>query len=398
MYDTPRTASITAAVSTQVFVLNRTDLHSVMRKYKQEGQQILTISRQRLNKCVLNDLIRKVPMFKFCKSDDFISKIVDCLVPRGYAAGDLIVEEGNGGDEMYFVSRGELHVTVGGVVINRMQDGDFFGEIALIFDTPRTATITAATKTQVFVLHRKQFASVRVLYVDDSHIIHHTALSRLRLYTLTDLIRKVPMFNSCRDSVLIKDISEMLLPKTFIEGEKIISEGEGGDEMYFVSRGRLQVIIDGKIVHKLTDGDFFGEVSLVFDAPRTASIVAETKGSLFVLKKSSFQSVTSAYPEETSYIRTCALTRFHDIYLTMIKKVPLFSNVMMGNNLFVTSLIELLKPARHSQGTYVVREGEGGSEMYFILRGQLALTIGDQYIGLCLCLLFNADNLMRTLK
>ena len=92
---------------------------------------------------MLQDLVKKVPIFKKCENDEFLSKVVQLLEPMQYLEGEVIMAEGDAGDSMYFVSQGELQVSAVGRNVGTLKDGDFFGEIALIFDTPRTATITS---------------------------------------------------------------------------------------------------------------------------------------------------------------------------------------------------------------------------------------------------------------
>ena len=73
-------------------------------------------------------------------------------------AGKVLAREGEIGQEFFVIVDGEVSVTRDGEEINRLGPGDFFGEIALIWDSPRrTATVTAATPVSFFVLTRQAF-------------------------------------------------------------------------------------------------------------------------------------------------------------------------------------------------------------------------------------------------
>ena len=73
-------------------------------------------------------------------------------------AGKVLAREGEIGQEFFVIVDGEVSVTRDGEEINRLGPGDFFGEIALIWDSPRrTATVTAATPVRFFVLTRQAF-------------------------------------------------------------------------------------------------------------------------------------------------------------------------------------------------------------------------------------------------
>lgn len=79
------------------------------------------------------------------------------LVPLRVDAGSMIVREGDAGDRFYIVAEGALHVSQGGVALAGLGPGDSFGEIALLRDTARTATVTASTAAVLYALDREDF-------------------------------------------------------------------------------------------------------------------------------------------------------------------------------------------------------------------------------------------------
>jgi MFS family permease len=79
------------------------------------------------------------------------------LVPLRLDAGTVIIREGDAGDRFYIVAEGRIEVTQDGVTISELDAGDYFGEIALIRDVPRTATVTTRTATILYALDRDDF-------------------------------------------------------------------------------------------------------------------------------------------------------------------------------------------------------------------------------------------------
>ena len=73
-------------------------------------------------------------------------------------AGEIVISAGDPGDRFYLVGDGELEIDAGGTVATARR-GDYFGEIALLRDVPRTATVTATTETELFGLSRDDFLS-----------------------------------------------------------------------------------------------------------------------------------------------------------------------------------------------------------------------------------------------
>jgi len=109
-------------------------------------------------------VISKVPLFTGLK-DRQLQRLADRMVERKFAAGDIIVEQGQGGEGFYIVTEGKADATRSRadgekVVVNTFGPRDFFGELALLDDTGlRTASIIAAQPTTCLILTRWDFLS-----------------------------------------------------------------------------------------------------------------------------------------------------------------------------------------------------------------------------------------------
>ena len=90
------------------------------------------------------DTLKKVPLFAGLEDRD-LQQIANSLRERRYSAGDTLTQEGSGGAGFFVVQEGEADVEVAGEKRGSIGPGDYFGEIALLTDSPRTATLTART-------------------------------------------------------------------------------------------------------------------------------------------------------------------------------------------------------------------------------------------------------------
>jgi CRP-like cAMP-binding protein len=90
------------------------------------------------------DTLRKVPLFAGLDERE-LEQIADTMQERRFAAGSTVTQEGSGGAGFFIVESGQADVSVGGEGRRTIGPGDYFGEIALITNSPRTATITART-------------------------------------------------------------------------------------------------------------------------------------------------------------------------------------------------------------------------------------------------------------
>jgi CRP/FNR family transcriptional regulator len=88
--------------------------------------------------------LKKVPLFAGLDNKE-LEQIGSSMRERRFKAGDTVTQEGAGGVGFFVVEEGEAEVNVGGEVKGKVGPGDYFGEIALINESPRTATLTART-------------------------------------------------------------------------------------------------------------------------------------------------------------------------------------------------------------------------------------------------------------
>jgi CRP-like cAMP-binding protein len=95
------------------------------------------------------DLLKRVPIFEGL-NDRELERIAGSMKQRTFRAGDAVTTEGQGGVGFFVIADGEARVTVGGDERRRLGPGDYFGEIALLTDSPRTATITAESDLRCY--------------------------------------------------------------------------------------------------------------------------------------------------------------------------------------------------------------------------------------------------------
>jgi CRP/FNR family cyclic AMP-dependent transcriptional regulator len=105
------------------------------------------------------DALRRCPLFEALSKDELrdLAKVTEDLEVE---AGKVLCREGETAQEFFVIVDGEVEVTRDGRRLSTLSDGDFFGEIALIEDIPRTATVTATSPLRFFVLTRQSFWSL----------------------------------------------------------------------------------------------------------------------------------------------------------------------------------------------------------------------------------------------
>jgi CRP-like cAMP-binding protein len=110
-----------------------------------------------------------------------------------------------------------------------------------------------------------------------------------------DLLKKVPLFSNLSKQHLGK-ISKHA-DQVQVERERVLAqEGKKGWEFIFVVNGKARVEKNGKLIRQLSRGDFFGEISLIDEEPRTTTVIAETNMTLLTVHKRSFDLLLDAIP------------------------------------------------------------------------------------------------------
>jgi len=110
------------------------------------------------------------------------------------------------------------------------------------------------------------------------------------------LLKKTPIFAETSEGSL-NSLVKSAVHKTAPAGTKIVEEGKGGVGFYLILSGKAEVVKDGEPLAQLEGGNFFGELSVIDGAPRTADVVAKTDTECLVITPWAMKSIISTHPE-----------------------------------------------------------------------------------------------------
>lgn len=126
-----------------------------------------------------------------------------------------------------------------------------------------------------------------------------------------ETLKKVPLFKDA-DSLFLGQMILSLRPKVAAVGEMLIHKGDIGKEMYLLARGQVEVIDGaGNVLKTLKDGDIFGEIGVLMETPRVASVRAKTGCDLYVLAKSDFSRILRDNPHQAESMLKVAQERYN---------------------------------------------------------------------------------------
>ncbi|XP_059098245.1 cGMP-dependent protein kinase, isozyme 2 forms cD4/T1/T3A/T3B-like isoform X6 [Tigriopus californicus] len=227
-----------------------------------------------------------------------IKEIVDCMYPIEYTRGSLIIKEGDVGSIVYVMEEGKVEVSREGKFLSILPAGKVFGELAILYNCKRTATIKAATDCKLWAIERQVFQTIMM----------RTSLMRQEEHT--KFLKSVPSFMNLPEETLNK-LADVLEETTYAQGDYIVRQGAGGDTFFIISKGRVKVTKhdseknDEKFIRNLHKGDFFGEKALQGEEKRTANIVADDVEGVtcLVIDRESFHHLISNLEDiKTRYI------------------------------------------------------------------------------------------------
>jgi CRP-like cAMP-binding protein len=223
-------------------------------------------------------------------------------------AGAVIFRQGDPPDRLYVVVDGAVVPIAEGVERTRMgvlESGSFFGEIGLIANQPRNATIEAIVDTRLLAIDRP----VMWRLLREHGKMLGVLLRTLRERLIDRLVRTSPFF------LAFARASRPALAKHFRllevrEGNRVIEQGLTDPELFVVLAGELDVIqsgVDGrKVLGTLGPGDLCGEMALLCRQPAVASVVARSKCWLFSLSQTRFDRIAARNPRLLDITRLLA--------------------------------------------------------------------------------------------
>uniref|UniRef100_A0A8C0EH95 cAMP-dependent protein kinase type II-alpha regulatory subunit n=1 Tax=Bubo bubo TaxID=30461 RepID=A0A8C0EH95_BUBBB len=241
-------------------------------------------------RCRLQEACKDILLFKNLDQEQ-LSQVLDAMFERKVKPQEHVIDQGDDGDNFYVIERGLYDIVVAkdnqSRCVGRYDNHGSFGELALMYNTPRAATIVATTEGALWGLDRVTFRRI---------ILKNNAKKR-KTYEL--FIESVPLLKSLEASERMK-IVDVIGEKVYQDGERIISQGDKADCFYIVESGEVKILIKSKTmtskeanqeveIARCHRGQYFGELALVTNKPRAASAYAVGEVKCLVMDVQAFE-------------------------------------------------------------------------------------------------------------
>ncbi|XP_053324874.1 cAMP-dependent protein kinase type II-alpha regulatory subunit [Spea bombifrons] len=226
-------------------------------------------------RCRLQEACKDILLFKNLDQEQ-LSQVLDAMFERRVDPQEHVIDQGDDGDNFYVIERGEYDIFVGrdgqSRCVGKYDNHGSFGELALMYNTPRAATIVATTDGALWGLDRVTFRRI---------ILKNNARKRK---TFELFVESVPILKSLEPSERMK-IVDVIGEKVYKDGERIIAQGDKADCFFIVESGEVKIMMKSKTktgqennqeveLTRCKSGQYFGELALVTNKPRAASAYA----------------------------------------------------------------------------------------------------------------------------
>jgi len=235
--------------------------------------------RKRIQVSISNNFL-----FKNLDEEQY-TDVVNAMSEKRAVNGDIVIKQGGVGDFFYVVETGTLDIFISKNGNPPVKVGDYgpgasFGELALMYNAPRAATIVATSDCILWALDRITFRKI---------LMENTSRKR-KMYEI--FLEEVPLLQSLEPYERHK-IADALESVTYNDGEIVIKQGDVGENFYLMESGEAAVFQEDdegviREISTLHKGEYFGELALLTDKPRAATIKAKGKIKCATLGKKAF--------------------------------------------------------------------------------------------------------------
>jgi len=223
----------------------------------------------------LEKVVQKMVMFQSLDMEQ-TQQVLDAMFERFVIPGEHVIDQGEAGDNFYIIERGSYDIFMMDDQGVQQYSGSYnnqgsFGELALMYNTPRAATIIATTSGALWAMDRQTFHRI---------VVKDTFRKRTQY---EDFLESVPLLSTLTKEERMK-VADSMITRHYEDGDVIIKQGEDADYFYMVISGVVKIIRTGddpnnpsKEVEltRYCTGNYFGELALIQNQKRAASAIAD---------------------------------------------------------------------------------------------------------------------------
>mmetsp|Transcript_11914 Transcript_11914/g.39205 ORF Transcript_11914/g.39205 Transcript_11914/m.39205 type:complete len:950 (-) Transcript_11914:163-3012(-) len=319
-------------------------------------------------------VVRRSPLFSEM-NDVALSMVVDSMYMQEVPKQTQVIVQGDRlAQQFYVIADGRCDVFMrddgesarlppegspesAGAFVRHMGPGDCFGELALLYDAPRSATVVTTSLVTMWVMDRHQYQAVKL------------AMAKQHLAEKLEMIAHIPLFEMLTPEQRV-DVVDVLEPATFKPTEVVFKEGDVGSKFFILQSGRVEVAVakqpsknskdepQKRVIAASDKHPFFGELALISeeDNTRTATVTAVTNVKCMTMNRQAFIDLLGPLK--------------HVWRLQALQRVPLLAPLSLQH---MELLAKSLKSLEFRADEVIYSEGEIGETVFIVEKGMVAV-------------------------
>lgn len=259
--DEPRAPRLSRRGAVSAAVMDVDDVENYEKKVIEKDPETMTKLREAVSSNVLFQHLEK----------DELNDVLDAMFPVDPSAGDVIIQQGDEGDNFYVVHEGKTQVEIHDPatdktdIVSEIGVNGSFGELALIYGTPRAATIRAITDCKLWAIDRDTYRRILMGATIRKRKTYESFLEKVKILSELDKWERL-------------SVADALESCEFTD-EVIIKQGDEGDDFFIIVDGTCsvtQTAEDGSVkeLPSLSSAEYFGEIALLTNQTRLATVTA----------------------------------------------------------------------------------------------------------------------------
>ena len=254
-----------------------------------------------------------IPLFSELEKQE-LQLLLSHIQSKTYQKDSLICREGEGGDSLFVISRGEVVIikqTPGGkeIRVQSLKDGDFFGEFGFFIDQKRHATVKAMTDCELLEISRNGLHEMIKIHPRLNEVLQNFFKERV----LDNFLALSPLFSSLTFEERREVMKRFHLRKV-PEETILFKRGDPPTSLFMVRNGGVEIFTQnghGKkvILALLQSGNIFGEIGLLFDRPRMANAKTTRPTKLLEITQEDFKACLLQFPSLQMKLKEVSLKR-----------------------------------------------------------------------------------------
>lgn len=252
-----------------------------------------------MDKLNIKGLLKKHPIFSILEDGD-MDQLINNMEMVFFAMGENIVNLGEMGDCAYLIYSGRVRVFRQDkdgkqITMGILSRGDLFGERSIIKEEPRISSVRASDDVVALRIDRADFKG----FLQGNPELIPYFEKFFQDYAITTFLRLNTFIGNLPPNQ-VKELLHQLEESSFKEGETIFKEGDTGNLFYIIKSGEVKAVSekDGKehLLSYMVEGDYFGELALMMDEPRSATIIATKDTECYTISRDNFNKLIESAP------------------------------------------------------------------------------------------------------